>query len=195
MKAAFMLLVCLFFPGCSSSEAEVTDEHILKVLKPTSRTNQQEWLMLHSQHVAEVETGQDKASAGVLGVHGDSTGTVHAWPLCSCLHVHRAIWAHGSSTHPLAQCGASHRGRPSAADQTLLGTAMQVWDLIVYGDSITEAFRGTTVGFRSERWSENEAAWAALVTAPPPPARRYNAAVYSISGELILQEVCCSSSH
>lgn len=196
MKAAFLLLVGLFLRACSSSEAEVTDEHIHSVLKATSRTNQQEWLMLHSQHVAEVEDGKGKVREGVWGGWGKHRD--RAWAVCRCLHTYRAI-GHRAAVHTRWHSVVPATPvDPTAQAKTSIGTPCQVWDLVVYGDSITEAFRGTTVGFRSERWSENEAAWAALVTAPPPPARRYNAAVYSVSGEtpsLILQGVCCGCSH
>lgn len=53
---------------------------------------------------------------------------------------------------------------------------LQAQDLIVLGDSITEAFRGKGFGTELKQFSENKAAWQALFSA------KYKAGVYSISG-------------
>ncbi len=53
----------------------------------------------------------------------------------------------------------------------------QAFDVIIYGDSITEAFRGTTQGRSDPLWDENRYWFQQLI------GSQYRAAVYSIAGK------------
>lgn len=53
---------------------------------------------------------------------------------------------------------------------------MQTVDLMVFGDSITESFRGTAFGIPQPKFEANKAAWDTLVTS------KYSNLVFSIAG-------------
>lgn len=54
---------------------------------------------------------------------------------------------------------------------------LQVYDFVMYGDSIFEAFRGNSFGRAARRFRENKLAWEALFQP------YYNATVFAVSGE------------
>lgn len=74
------------------------------------------------------------------------------------------------------------------------GTVLQVYDFVMYGDSILEGFRGTVIGRPVGRVKENMLAWETFFK----PS--YNATVFAIAGEEvspILRQVatalhCCT---
>lgn len=56
-------------------------------------------------------------------------------------------------------------------------THSQAFDALIFGDSITEAFRGTCMGFGDASWEENRRAFEAAV------GSRFRTAVFSKAGK------------
>ena len=59
----------------------------------------------------------------------------------------------------------------------LTAVPAQALDVIIYGDSITEAFRGATQGHDDPTWDFNRLEFERLI------GSQYKAAVYSIAGQ------------
>lgn len=67
----------------------------------------------------------------------------------------------------------SSQAAPATRDLCL---HMQGMNLLVYGDSLTESFRGSIVGRKAAQFKDNRRAWGQLIR------KKYRAAPYSISG-------------
>lgn len=72
----------------------------------------------------------------------------------------------------------------SLTDATLPGSQSTAYDLILFGDSITEHLRGTQHGKEDSRYQDNQQAWNEVVES------RYRTAIHSIGGESCCLQLC-----
>lgn len=151
------------------------DAHLLKLLEPVPRSSIPEWLDLHDQLVTAVAQAQQD---GVSWLGGRPVAQRGGRPcrtpsglrplLCLCL---RAVQSGQRPTDVHALAAAAVFAAPS--------TDVQGADVVLYGDSILEAFRGTTMGFDStDKYQANKQAWER--EAPPRWVARCRSVLHCI---------------